>query len=270
MASLTAQTFRDFEIIIVNDGSNDPITIRTLAALDRSVRVIHQNNLGPAAARNTGFARAAADIILALDCDDQLKPSYLEETVSVLRSSPEVDFVFTHMQQVGALQNVEKRYVNEFDVLFKNVTGYALLMRKSVWQKVGRYDETLTDGYEDWEFNLRLITLGYKGVEIPKPLFIYAVSSHGMLMSRSTRKHSALWALIRKKHPDLYQPKNLVATYWRNRNVRTEISPIAAIGALCLARILPVSVYSAIIRAMRNYRLYRSRNTCTVQAENIS
>ena len=80
LASLAQQTFRDFELIIVDDGSRDD-TRAKLATLDKSITVIRQDNAGPGAARNTGFARARAPIVLALDCDDTLDPTYLEETV---------------------------------------------------------------------------------------------------------------------------------------------------------------------------------------------
>ncbi len=101
LASLAQQTFRDFELIIVDDGSRAE-TRDKLATLDTSIRVIRQDNAGPGAARNTGMAQARADIILALDCDDTLDPTYLEETVALMRASPgDVGFIFTHERMTG-------------------------------------------------------------------------------------------------------------------------------------------------------------------------
>ena len=48
-----------------------------------------------------------------------------------------------------------------------------MLIRGSAWQAVGRYDETMRDGTEDWEFNIRLSRSGFRGIELPKPLFVY-------------------------------------------------------------------------------------------------
>ena len=70
LASLARQTFRDFEIIIVDDGSTDAATRQALDTLDPSVHVIRQANKGLSAARNAGIAAAAADLVLTLDCDD--------------------------------------------------------------------------------------------------------------------------------------------------------------------------------------------------------
>ena len=258
--SLARQTFRDFETVIINDGSTDPATIEKFKTLDPSIRVVHQVNKGLSAARNTGFREAKADIVLALDSDDQLEPTYLEETWQALQSaSPEAGFVVTNLRQVGAAHAMEKRYVNGFDVLFKNVTGYSMLMRKSAWQKAGGYDETMRDGYEDWEFNLRLINSGCRGVVIVKPLFIYTVRAQGMLMSHSSQRHAGLWRRIREKHRALYRPMNLLRLYWQNRRAHSEISAAATMVALMLTIVLPDKWYSAIVSSMRHHRFTRSK-----------
>jgi len=257
-ASLARQTFRDFEIVVVNDGSTDPATQGKLAALDPAIRVIHQENRGLSAARNAGFSASRADLVMVLDCDDQLEPTYLEETLKALQAAPpEAGFVFTHVRVVGAGQGIEKRYFNAFDVLFKNVIGYTMLIRKTAWLKAGRYDETMRDGYEDWEFNLRLIYSGFLGIEIAKPLFLYTASTQGMLIGHSSRMHAALWRRIRKKHRDLYRVSNIVRLYWKNRTTRTEISVLRPLMALAMTSVLPDSWYNEIIRWVRSNRMSR-------------
>ncbi len=258
--SLARQTFRDFEIVIIDDGSTDQATKDKFKTLDPSIRVVHQVNKGLSAARNAGFREAKADMVLALDSDDQLEPTYLEETVRALQAAPpEVGFVVADVRQVGAAQAIEKRYVNAFDVLFKNVAGYSMLMRKAAWQKAGGYDETMRDGYEDWEFNLRLINSGAQGIVIPKPLFIYTVSPQGMLMSHSSQRHAALWRRIRVKHSALYRPWNLMRLFWKNRHTRSEISAFSTFAALVLTTVLPDSWYSGIIHSMRSHRFTQAK-----------
>jgi glycosyltransferase involved in cell wall biosynthesis len=260
--SLARQTFRDFETVIINDGSTDQVTKDKLKTLDPSIRVVHQDNKGLSAARNTGFREAKADIVLPLDSDDQLEPTYLEEMLGALRSAPAgVGFAVSHVRQIGAAQAIEKRYVNSFDVLFKNVTGYTLMLRKAAWQAAGGYDETMRDGYEDWEFSLRLITSGVRGVVVDKPIFIYTVSAQGMLMGHSSQRHAALWRRIRVKHRELYRPMNLLRRYWQNRHVHTEISLVSTMAALLLTSILPDKWYSAIVSTMRYRRFKRSNES---------
>src|SRR5579872_5766851 len=82
MASLDAQTFRDFEIILVDDGSTDELTAQKLAEIKDRVRIVRQDNRGLPAARNSGIREARADIVFPLDCDDTIEPTFLAETVA--------------------------------------------------------------------------------------------------------------------------------------------------------------------------------------------
>jgi glycosyltransferase involved in cell wall biosynthesis len=259
-ASLARQTFRDFEVVIVDDGSTDPATKEKLAMLDPSIRVIHQENRGLPAARNAGIAAASADLVMILDCDDQLEPTYLAEALAALQSAgPEAGFAFTHVRVIGAAEGIEKRYCNEFDILFKNIVGYSMLMRKAAWLKAGKYDECMRDGYEDWEFNIRLIGAGYIGIEIPKPLFVYTASTQGMLLGHSSRRHAATWHRIRQKHRDTYRLSNIIRLFWKRRSQRTEISVVRPILQLLLANFVPDSWHNEFIRFTRNYRMSRSK-----------
>jgi glycosyltransferase involved in cell wall biosynthesis len=259
-ASLARQTFRDFEVIIVDDGSPDPATQAKLAALDPAIRVIrHPQNRRMSAARNTGFSAARADVIMALDCDDQLEPTYLEECFAALQSAPpDVGFVFTHVRLTGANHGTERRYFNAFDVLFKNTIGYSILVHKSAWLKAGKYDESMVDGYEDWEFTIRLIHAGYRGIEIAKPLFIYNVSMNGMMMSHSSRLHAALWRKIRAKNPELYRISSLIRLFRESQLLHEEKSSLLrTIGSLMLTSVLPDAWFSAVIHLARSRRLAR-------------
>ena len=95
--------------------------MRNLQRSTNRSRSIWQDNQGPGAARNTGIARAGAPIVLALDCDDTLDPTYLQETVSLLGSSPpDVGFVFTDEPMTGLREGTASRYFKLFDQLFIN------------------------------------------------------------------------------------------------------------------------------------------------------
>jgi glycosyltransferase involved in cell wall biosynthesis len=240
LASLGAQTFRDFEIIIIDNGSTEVATCEKLKALDPAVRVVHQENRYLPGARNRGFREAQAELVLPLDCDDTLEPSYLAETVPILENAPsDVGFVFTHMRLGGTLAGVLPRHLNRFDQLFLNRLPYCMLMRRSAWQAVGGYDETMRDGTEDWEFNVRLSCSGFRGIELAKPLFVYSVRPDGMLMSRATRMHGTIWRHIRTRHADLYRIAALVRLWRETRTMPSKVSAGTAAGLLFLARLLP-------------------------------
>jgi len=259
LSSLQAQTFRDFEVIIVDDGSTEPETIATLARLPPEIRLVRQANAGLPAARNAGFRSARADMVLPLDCDDVLEPAYLAETVGALYSAPaDVGFVFTHMRLSGVLEGVYKTRFDRFDQLFINRLPYCMLLRKSAWAAVGGYDESMGDGSEDWEFNIRLAQANFNGIEITKPLFVYAIRPEGMLLSKTARLQGTMSRSIRSKHEQLYQPSMLVKR-WHETNCGWP-SALRAIVLLALMKLLPERWYNALcFRFMGLARRWRVR-----------
>ena len=96
-ASIGAQTYQDWELIVVDDGSNDDtrtVIDRARSAIARHVKYIRQDNGGPAAARNNGIAHAAGDLVAFFDSDDLWNPEFLETCVAALDDNPDVDWVF--------------------------------------------------------------------------------------------------------------------------------------------------------------------------------
>jgi glycosyltransferase involved in cell wall biosynthesis len=255
LGALAAQTFRDFEVIIADDGS-DKETKAKLATLDPSIRVVHQTNQGPAAARNTGFRHARADLVLAIDCDDLIEPSYLVETVAALRAAPaDVGFAVTYERKVGRRTGHVEASFKLFDQLFANRLSSCMLVRKEAWQKVGGYDERMREGYEDWEFTVALGRAGYGCVVIPKTLFIYCTRGDGLMMSRSFRMHAELWRRMRVKHKELYRLPALLSLWWRSRSQPGRVSLVRALALLALATFLPDRWFSALVYSVRQSRL---------------
>jgi glycosyltransferase involved in cell wall biosynthesis len=262
LACLAAQSFRDFETIIVNDGSTDEATLAKLAALDPAIRVVHQENRRMAGARNTGFREARGEFVLPLDCDDRIEPSFLAETVPMLAGAPpEVGFVFTDVRLAGALEGLLPRRCNHFEQLFLNQLHYCMLIRKSAWQAVGGYDETMHDGGEDWEFNISLSHAGFRGIGLAKPLLVYRVSPEGMQMSRAARVHGTIWRHIRTKHRDLYRVPALVALWRTAQQVPATFSPLKAAALLGSAMVLPEAwfnrLFHRLLAATRTRRVGR-------------
>ena len=260
MACLAAQTLQDFEVIIVDDGSNEAATLQKLDALKSRVRVEHQVNRGPAAARNTGIRRSCGLFVLPLDCDDTIEPTFIAETLHGLeRTAPETGFIFTHMRLTGGLEGVLPRHFNRFDQLFLNRLPYCVLFPRSAWEKVGGYDEAIPRGYEDWEFNIRLAKAGYRGIEYAKPLFVYRVSNDGLLMGLASRLHGTRWRYIRDKHPDLYRIPALVKLWRESRSESSTVSPLTAAALLGLAKSLPEAWFNDLFhRAMLAERSRRA------------
>ena len=197
--SVLAQTWQDLEVIVVNDGSTDPDTIRTLDNLNRPrTRVIHQQNLKLPAARNTGIEAARGKYICCLDADDNLAPTYIEKCLLRL----EID----GYDVCGSWQwnfGTEDKILEPGRFTFKNLLRSnhmvnCAMFRRQLWESAGGFDISMTDGYEDWEFWIRLASLGARGTVIPEPLFLYR--KHGRSMIDSTlEKHAKIVSKIRAK-----------------------------------------------------------------------
>ncbi len=257
MVSLALQTFRDFEIVIVDDGSEDAETLRKLAALEDQVRVIREDNRGPSAARNVGIAQARTDIVFTLDCDDTVEPAYLAETVALLRAAPpDVAAVITDLRMVGMGGRIARRYFNRFDLLFTNTLSVGMVMRKRCWLAVGGYDETMREGYEDWEFSLRLADAGYRALEVPRPLYCYRSGLDQEWPSRSSQVdtqllHAALWRAIRRKHAGNYHLPAMLRIWWQSRDGSGRISLFKGLAACALAGVLPDRWFSHLVVGLR-------------------
>lgn len=261
MAALDRQTFRDFEIVIIDDGSTDDLTMRKFAELEGRARIIHQPNRGLPAARNAGARAARADIVLMHDCDDTIAPTFLAETVPALQAAPpDVAVAFTHMRMVGAQTGIVQFYFNRFDLLFTNTLGTGIVLRKKCWQAVGGYDETMRDGYEDWDFSLRLVEAGFRGLEIQKPLFNYRVAGDDQtssLMSsiHSRRLYAKLWRQLRDRHPRSYGVLAIVRLWWATRHDGGRMALWKGLGGYILAIVLPDTAFNKLFVKFHRRRM---------------
>ncbi|OPL16384.1 MAG: hypothetical protein AVO38_08540 [delta proteobacterium ML8_D] len=212
--SVLASTFRDFEIIVVDDGSDEAETIAVLSEINRpKTLVIHQKNKGLPVARNAGISLSLGKYILCLDADDMIRPMLLEKSFHVLESRPEVGVVATLPQYFGD-QNYIWRPIpfSFYQSLRENLLHPACLFRRDVWEKVGYYDENMRAGFEDWEFWIRVAKAGWQFARIEEPLFLYR--KHGPSMISESKKHRReIFSYIKRKHPDLYAPSKQIALF---------------------------------------------------------
>lgn len=208
MRSVLQQTYKDYELIVVDDGSTDNslkiihsfISTHPTAA----IRVISQENGGtPSHARNVGIHQSSGKYILPLDADDLIHPQMLELGVRALEHNPDIGFVYTDHHNLKPDGTTEQWNHSEYDLneLKKdNIACYCSLFRKSAWHKVGGYQRI---GYEDWELWLSFAEIGITGKRIPEPLFIYRENEKGRF-SKDLKEDQAIRLSIRQRHPKLY------------------------------------------------------------------
>jgi GT2 family glycosyltransferase len=162
-ASVLAQTFQDFELLVIDDGSHDG-TGQSLGSLDERLRYHWQANRGPAAARNAGIRLARGPVVAFLDADNQWLPDHLEAVVAVLARYPEAVLVSTcpGFRVSGRQQPQDARLIDALPLaVMGNRFGYVscIAVRRDLLLGIGGFDERLAVG-EDDDLWLRLAMEG--------------------------------------------------------------------------------------------------------------
>ena len=182
--SVKRQTYPAIELIVIDDGSNDPATRQALEQLDfPRLKRLHTRRLGPAGARNAGIREAEGEYILPLDADDTIDPTYIEKAVQAMLDHPQVGIVYCQADLFGEQtgQWVLPRYALEYE-LVDNCIFVTSLFRKRDWEKAGGFCETFKAGMEDYDFWLTLLANGCEVVQLEETLFHYRIKPQ----SRST------------------------------------------------------------------------------------
>ena len=174
------------EIIIVDDGSSDRVTLEVLKDLEREgLQVIHQSNRGPAAARNTGIKASSCKYILTLDSDNKIRPDYICDGLRVLEENPRVGVVYGDAEYFG--DKTGRWQVSDFSLghlARENYIDNCAMFRRAAWEEVGGYDEErLIMGWEDWEFWLRIALKNWGFYHVNAVLFDYRVRQGSLISS---------------------------------------------------------------------------------------
>jgi glycosyltransferase involved in cell wall biosynthesis len=201
--SVRAQTLQDLEIIVVDDGSTDPLTREVLQRL-AGVEVLLTNHRGPSAARNAGIRAARGEYICSVDADDRLEPDWLERAAAVLDADPDVTFVSHWIRTFGDEEwEQTPQRCDLLTLLDRNTLGCAALVRRQALLDADLFDEEM-HRFEDWDLWLRLVERGHRGVIIPRVLYHYR-RRPGSLSRAFDTTHLQLFERLIHKHEDSYR-----------------------------------------------------------------
>lgn len=181
--SVLQQTFFDWELIIINDGSQDS-TVEVVSRIrDPRIQLFSYPNAGVSASRNRGIAKASGEFIAFLDADDLWTPDKLEASLQALQANPQAAVAYSwtdYIDESGQFFRPGNHLTENGNVYAKLLLGFFLengsnaLIRKQALTEVGGFDESLA-GPEDWEISLRLARQ-YQFIAVPIPQVLYRLS----------------------------------------------------------------------------------------------
>ncbi|MHA4843878.1 glycosyltransferase family 2 protein [Flavitalea antarctica] len=203
--SVIAQSYQNWECIIVDDGSNDHTgqVSETFVKSDKRIHYLKKANGGLSSARNYGVQHAVGTYILPLDADDKIHSHYLEAALVAFANDPRVKVVYCDAELFEG--KTGKWTLPPFtlrQLARENMIFCSAVYRKVDWVKAGGYDEQLKFGSEDWEFWINILKDGGDVVKLPFVGFFYRIRPESMLRSLDQNKLKEIGNYICKKHFD--------------------------------------------------------------------
>jgi glycosyltransferase involved in cell wall biosynthesis len=233
--SCLAQADAEVRVIVVDDGSDDgstPGECDTCAGDDGGrVLIVHQENAGLSAARNRGAREArerggewAGEYLTFLDADDWIEPTFvarlhaaiieqegaagggpIPDDAPVGAGLASVSHAYCQERLVGLHTMVWA--VPEWDsrlMMVTNLHPVTTLVRRACFEAVGGFDETMKEGYEDWDLWLKFVERGWRGVRVREPLFIWRRHSHNTMIVEAGQRHERLYRALVENHRGLF------------------------------------------------------------------
>lgn len=207
--SLSATDYIDKEIIIMDDGSDDPLSIQKLEEYGNrpGITVLSKSNKGLADTRNKGGEKATGEFLAFLDADDKVDASYYSKAIRVLNNYPDLHFVGAWTKYFEGSNKAWPAFTPEPPIiLYHNmINSAALVLRRQSFLAAGQNDlHMIFPGFEDYDSIVSLLSRGYYGVVLPELLFHYRVRPDSMVRSISTTKKLLIAQYMISKHKSFY------------------------------------------------------------------
>ena len=174
--SVLAQTWPDWECIVVNDGSTDntEAVAKEYVGKDNRFKYIAQQNQGQAVSRNNAIRQSDGEFLLPLDSDDIIAPTYIEKAVGCFRKTPEIRLVYCNAEFFGEKHGAWELGEYDYDeFIWKNCIFVSSVFRRCDYDRTCGYNPNMKNRFEDWDFYLSLLGKGDIVVKLDEVLFYY-------------------------------------------------------------------------------------------------
>lgn len=206
------QSYKNLDVVIVNDGSSDNTSEVARKIVEsypqRHVRIVEKPNGGISDARNAGIAAARGRIVVTLDGDDLIDPSFVDEGLKAMRQFG-CNLVTCHVKLFGVTERIwEPLPFNSYSLRYDNSIPTLAMYDKQLWEKTGGYKVSF-GWVEDWEFWVNCTRYNLKAHLIKKPLFHYRTTDEGLANVYIKDKWRECVSLVMIANSDLYPIEEL-------------------------------------------------------------
>jgi glycosyltransferase involved in cell wall biosynthesis len=225
--SALAQTFTDFELIVVDDGSKDgtAAVVKDMARQDARIQLVQQVNRGLAGARNSALRASRGEFFALLDSDDLWEPEFLSEQLAILAARPDVDIVTGNGWCLGGASHgqfarpfPDPRPVPDLATIIGDEWSVFIMsvVRRRVYTTIGSFDESMRSN-EDYDFWLRAALAGFTFARNDRPLGHYR-SRTDSLSASDVRMLGGILRVYRKLRPQIVHLPDEMAILERQIN----------------------------------------------------
>ena len=206
--SVLTSSYKNIEILIIDDGSTDePSTskLKLLAKIDK-VTIIKKSNTGLAETRNYGANIAKGEFLAFIDADDKVQATYYEKAITALNYNDNVFFVGSWVKYFENSSNVWPTFTPQppYALIHNPINSSGLVYKKNAFLTSGGNDKKVDYGMEDYESVIQMLKHGFNGVVLPETLFYYRVRSGSMFRNITTAKLLYSNKYISEKHKLFY------------------------------------------------------------------
>lgn len=200
--SIFNQSYSNFDIWLINDGSTDQFSIDKLKDFERDdkIHLLQQENIGPSTARNKAIELSKADFFVFLDSDDLINIETLNLSMKFIGDN---DVLFGDCEYFENNIGIKKQFLpTRENILFYNPIAICTITKAETIKKILFEEELNKIGLEDWELWIHLFSKKYNFIYLPKVLFKIRVTSNSRTFMVANSNIETAKTIIFKKHSD--------------------------------------------------------------------